>query len=96
MSIRSVVNLSTRQDKIQEPIELIGNDKKAQDIAKAIHFQDIFPFTYNVWEFVEVTSNFPDSRHDINDFKLGAIVAIEFEILSHNFKASKHIDVVKA
>ncbi len=95
-SIKLVVNFSTRSDKVQELMELIFNDKETLDMVKTIHFRDNFPFTYNVWELPNISSNFPDPGHNIDDFKAGAIVAVEFQILLRNFKASKKVDVVKA
>ncbi len=37
-SIKSVVNFSTRADKVQELIELISDDKEALDVLRTIHF----------------------------------------------------------
>lgn len=42
-----------------------------------------------------MSSDFPDSGYDIDDFKAGVIVAVEFQILLHNFKISKKINTVK-
>ena len=47
-NIESVVNFSTRPDKVEELIQLILDDEEAQDMVRAIHFQDTFPFTYDV------------------------------------------------
>ncbi len=95
-SIESMVNFSTRPDKIQELLELISDDEEALDVVRTIHFQDTFPFTYDVRGSANVSSDFPDSGHNVDDFKVGAIVAVEFQILSRNFKASKKVDVVKS
>lgn len=91
-----MVNFSTRPGKVQELIQLIGDDEEAQDIARAIHFQNTFPFTYDVRESAGVTSDFPDPGHEIDDFKSGATVAVEFQVLSRNFKTSKRVDTIKA
>lgn len=91
-----VVNFSIRFDKIQELIELISNDKEALDMVKTIHFLDTFLFSYNVCKSVNINANFPKPGYNIDDFKAGAIVAIEFYILLQNFKASNKIDVMKA
>ena len=95
-SIELVVNFLIRPDKIQELIELIFNDKEALDVVRMIHFQDTFPFTYNVWESADISSDFLDPGHDVDDFKLGATMAIEFQIFSRNFKVSKKVDAVNA
>ncbi len=95
-SIKSVVNFSTRPDKVQELIELISDDEEALDVVRTIYFQDTFPFTYDVRESADVNSDFPDPGYDVDDFKAGATVAVEFQILSRNFKASKKVDAVKA
>lgn len=63
------MKFSTRPDKVKELIQLIMDDKKAQDLTKTIHFQDTFLFTYNVWISVDVNSNFLDQKHNIDDFK---------------------------
>ena len=73
-----MVNFSTRPDKVQEFIELISNDKKALDVIKTIHFQDIFPFTYDVRELANVSSDFPNLGHNVDDYELGTTVAIKF------------------
>lgn len=65
-------------------------------MVRAIHFQDTFPFTYDVRGSADVDSDYPDPGHDVDDFKSGATVAVEFQILSRNFKASKKVDAVKA
>ena len=64
-------------------------------MVRTIHFQDTFPFTYDVWRSADVDTNYPDPEHDVDDFKSGARVAMEFQILSRNFKASKKVNVVK-
>lgn len=71
------------------------DEKEARNVVKIIHWQDKFPFTYDVWKSVDVNTNFPDPEHNVNDFKLGAIVAGEFQILLRNFKASKKEDAIK-
>ncbi len=91
-----MVNFSTRFDKVQELIELISDDKEALDVVKTIHFQDTFLFMYDVWESANVSSDFSDPGHDVDNFKMGATVVVEFQILSHNFKASKKVDAIKA
>ncbi len=65
-------------------------------MVRTIYFQDTFLFTYNVRESADMSSDFPDPGHNVDNFKGVAIVAVEFQILSRNFKASKKIDVVKA
>ncbi len=95
-SIELVINFSTRPDKVQKLIELISDDEEALNVVKTIHFQDTFPFTYNVRELANVSSEFPDSGHDVDNFKAGVTVAVEFQILLYNFKASKKVDAIKA
>lgn len=95
-SLNLVVNLSPRPNKIKEIIQLIVDDKKAWDVLKTIHQQDIFLFTYDVWKLANRNSDFPDLRHDVTNFKSSATVEVEFQILLHNFKASKIVNAVKA
>ncbi len=65
-------------------------------MVKTIHFQNTFPFIYDIWESANVSSEFPDVGHNVNNFKARATVVVEFQILLHNFKASKKVDAVKA
>ncbi len=95
-SIESVVNFSTRPNNVQELIKLISDDKEDLDVIRTMHFQDTFQFTYDVRESANVSNDFPDPGHDVDDFKAGATVVVEFQILSRNFKTSKKVDVVKA
>lgn len=91
-----VLNFLTRPNKVEKLIQLIKNDKEAWDIVKTIYFQDKFPFTYNIWRLVNINTNYPNLRHNVNNFKSGAKMAIEFQIMSQNFKASKKMNTVKA
>ena len=77
-------------------IELITDDKEVRNIIQAIHLQDIFSFTYDIRKSAKVKGDYPDPGHDVSDFKAGARKAVEFQIGSRNFKASKRIDIVKA
>lgn len=43
-----------------------------------------------------MNNDFLDPGHDIDKFKMGAIVSVKFQILLRNFKASKKIDTIKA
>ena len=95
-NIESVISFSTRPEKVEELIELITDDEEVRDIVQAIHLQDTFPFTYDVRKSAKVKGDYPDPGHDVDDFKAGARVAVEFQIVSRNFKASKRIDAVKA
>lgn len=65
-------------------------------MVRIIYFQDTFPFIYDVKGSADINSNYPDPRYNVDNFKSGATVAIEFQILLRNFKASKKVDVVKA
>lgn len=94
-SIKLVVNFSMRSDKVKKLVQLIANNRKARDMIKTIHFQDTFPFIYDVRGSVDVNSDYPNLGHDVDNFKLGATMAIKFQILSQNFKASKKVDIVK-
>ena len=85
-----------RPDKVQEFIKLIFNDKKVLDVIKILHFQNIFLFMYDIWELANVSSDFPNPGYNVDDFKARTIVAVEFQILLRNFKASKKVDIVKA
>lgn len=95
-SIESVISFSTRSEKVEELIELITDDEEVRDIVQAIHLQDTFSFTYDVRKSAKVKGDYPDPGHDVDDFKAGARVAVEFQIVSRNFKASKRINAVKA
>lgn len=95
-TIKSIVNFSTRPDKVEELIGLISGNEKVQDIVKIIHYQDTFPFTYNVRKTTDMDADYPNPGHDVDDFKNGSKVAVEFQIMSRNFKASKKVDAVKA
>ena len=90
-----MVNFSTRHDRVEELIQLIADDEETRDVVKTIYFQDIFPFTYDVWGLADVNSDYPGPGHDVNNFKSGATVAIKFQILLQNFKASKKVDAIK-
>ncbi len=94
--IESIVNFSTRSDKVKELIRLISENEEVQDIVKTIHYQDIFPFIYDVQNTTDVDADYPDPGHDVDKFKNGSREAVEFLIVSQNFKASKKLDVVKA
>lgn len=94
-NIKSVISFSTRPEKIEELIELITDDEEVRDIVQAIYLQDTFPFTYNVYKSAKVKGDYPDPGYDVDDFKAGARVAVEFQIVSRNFKALKMIDAVK-
>lgn len=95
-SIGSVLNFSTRPDKVEELIQLIANDEEARDVVRTIHFQDTFPFTYDVRKSANVNSDYPDPGHAVDDFKSGATVAIEFQVLSRaTSKLPKKVDAVK-
>lgn len=65
-------------------------------MVKNIHFLDTFPFSYDVCKSVNINANFPKPGYNIDDFKAGAIVVVEFYILLRNFKASNKVDVIKA
>lgn len=66
------------------------------DIVKIIYFQDIFLFTYNIWKSANINNNFSNLGHNVNNFKVGVIEVVEFQILLYNFNDSKKVDVVKA
>ncbi len=68
-TIKSIVNFSTRPDKVEELIGLINGNKEVQDIVKTTHYQDTFPFTYNVQKTTNVDADYPDPGHDVNNFK---------------------------
>lgn len=77
-SIKLVINFSTRLNKVEELIQLITDNEEAWDMVRTIYFQDTFLFTYDVWGSVDVNSNYPNPGHNVNNFKLSAIVAVEF------------------
>ncbi len=51
---------------------------ESQDIVKKLYLKDIFLFIYDVWKLADISIDFPNSRHDVDHFKVRAIVAIEF------------------
>lgn len=95
-TVESIVNFSTRPDKVEVLNELITGNEEVQDVIKAIHYQDTFPFTYDVRKSADMDADYPDPGHDVDDFKNWSKVAIEFQVLSRNFIASKRVDAVKA
>lgn len=40
--------------------------------------------------------DYPDPGHDVEDFRAGSTMAVEFQIHSRNFKATKKTDATKA
>lgn len=40
-------------------------------------------------------TNYPDLRHNVNNFKSDTKMAMKFQILLWNFKAFKKVDTVK-
>lgn len=54
-----------------------------------------FFFTYNLCESTKVKSDYVDSKHDIDDFKIKIKIAIEFQLVFCNFKTSKKINAIK-
>lgn len=65
--------------------------EKAQDVVRTIYQQDTFSFSYD-----NININFSNLEYNVNGFKSGAIVVVEFQIMLHNFKVYKKIDIVKA
>lgn len=49
----------------------------------------------DVWELVDMSSDFFDLGYKVDNFKTMAIIIVEFQILLQNFKVSKKIDIVK-
>lgn len=94
-SIKLVVNILIRFNKVEKLIQLIANNKKPWDVVKTIYFQYIFLFIYDIWGLANVNSNYSNSWHDVNNFKLGVTVAIKFQILSQNLKTSKRVNAIK-
>lgn len=43
----------------------------------------------------KVKGNYLDLGYDVNDFKAGATIAVEFQLILRNFKTSKKINVIK-
>lgn len=60
-SIDTVINVSTKPDKVQDLIDLITDNEGVHDIVQAIHIQDTFPFTYDVREEAGVEGDYPNS-----------------------------------
>ena len=95
-NIKLVINFSIRPKKVKKLIEMITDDKEVRDIVQAIHLQDTFPFTYDMRKSAKVKDDYLNPEYNVDDFKAGTRVAVEFQIVLHNFKASKRIDAVKA
>lgn len=51
---------------------------------------------YDVWESTNISNNFSNPGHNIDELISGAIVVVEFQILLYNFKASQKVDAVNA
>lgn len=83
-----------RSEKVQ--IGLIYYDKKVKDIVKAIYIQNTFLFIYDKQKSAKVKDDYPDLGYDVDDFKTKARIAVEFQLVSRNFKKLKKIDVIKA
>lgn len=94
-NIESVVNFSTRLEKVEDLIRLVTGNEEVRDIVQAIHIQDTSLFTYDVRMSADVNGVYPDPKHNVDNFKARARVAVEFQLLSRNFKASRKIDAVK-
>ena len=94
-SLKSVVNFSTRPDKVEKLIQHIVNDKEDRNVVRIIYWREILSIIYDVWKSADVNNDFSNLRHIVNDFYLGMIVAVEFQILSCNFKAFKKVDNIK-
>ncbi len=69
--MKSILNFSTRPDKVEELIGLINGNKEVQDIVKTIHYQDTFLFTYDVQKTTDVNADYLDPGDDVDDFKNG-------------------------
>lgn len=76
-------------------IELITDDKKVRDIVQKIYIQNTFSFTYDMRKSANVKGDYPDPRNDVDDFKAGARIAMEFYLVLYNFKVSKRVDTIK-
>lgn len=87
--------MSTKPNIVYKFIDLIINNKKVYNIVLIIYIQDIFSFIYSVHKKIGVKRDYPGLDYNINNFKTGAKVAIEFQINSQNFKTTKKIDIVK-
>lgn len=85
-----------KPNNVQDLINLILNNKKIYDIVQVIYIQDTFFFTYNICEKAEIEENYQNPRHNIDNFKARAKLAIEFQINFRNFKTNKKINTVKA
>lgn len=95
-TIEPVINVSAKPDRVQELINLIEDDDEIKHTVQNLHDADTFPLRYDVCEETGVKNGFPDPGYDASVFKSGATVAVECQIYSRNFKASKKSDAVKA
>lgn len=77
-SFKTVVNFSTRPNKVEKLIQLIVDKEKAWNMMKTIYWQDRFLFTYDIWKSADVNTNFSDLEYNSNDFKSSITIAIEF------------------
>lgn len=61
-TIDTVINLSIKNDKVQEMIEMMDEDKTRNEVQGLLD-QSIFPFTYDVRESAKMNADFPDPGH---------------------------------
>lgn len=92
--IESVISFSTRLEKVQKLIKLITNDKEVKDIVQAIYIPNTFLFTYDVHKSANIKGDYPDSRNNMDDFKVKVKIAIKFYLVLYNFKVLKRVDVI--
>lgn len=52
-------------------------------------------FIYNVHNLAKIKGEYPDRGHDVDNFKAEAMVAMKFQLVLKNFKASKKIDAME-
>ena len=63
-----MLNFSSRPDKVKKHIQFINGDKESWDVVKTIHFQDKFPFMYDVHKLTDIDTNYLDPAYNVNNF----------------------------
>lgn len=74
---------------------MILDHKEIHDIVQTIYIQNTFVFNYNVYKKAGVKKENSNPDYNVNKFKDGTKMAIEFQVNFKNFKASKKINSEK-
>lgn len=94
-SVESIVNFPQDQKRSKSSWSSSLETKKSKTLLK-LSTTRTRSHLHDVRKTSNMDANYPDPDYDVDDFRNGSKVAIEFQIVSRNFKASKKIDAVKA